>query len=131
SIVSGPIPELVHARSEVNHGAALAQQIPVVRAHHCAATRRQHYIRKPGQLLEHRSLARAKSRLAFELKDDRNAHPGSFFDYMVRIVKRFAQPAGEEFTYRRLPRAHHAHEKDICRVRSRDALVSCSFSVGW
>ena len=64
------VPQLVDRRAQVDHGATLPAAARGSPRQHRAAAGGEHDVLERGQFLDHRGLARAEARLAFDLEDD-------------------------------------------------------------
>ena len=118
AVVAGAVPQIVDGRAQVHDGAARVQQPAVLLVEHRPAPGGEHDLLQRGQLLDHGRLARAESRLALQLEDHRDLHPGAAFDHLVRVVERLAQVAREHLPDGGLARPHHAHQEDVLGHRA-------------
>ena len=112
-VVAGAHIKVVRLRPQVDHEAAGAEPVAVLRAQDRAAAGRQDDSRPLCELVEEGGFPGAKSRLALDLENHRHLDAAAALELVVGIDERAVQPRREHTGDRRLASAHHADEKNI------------------
>ena len=87
-----------------------------VRIEHRAAAGGEHDAVHGGELGDRLLLARAKSRLAFDLENERDAHAAPPLYFVVGIEEAQLEAPGEQPPDGRLAGPHQADEEDVPRL---------------
>src|SRR6185437_2474433 len=122
--VAKPLPQRLGLGVKIQDRAVFAQARAARRAHDRAAAGREHDARKARQLVDHRLLAIAKARLAFDLENRRNGDAEPRLELVVGVDETLVETTRELPPERGLARAHESHEKKIAPVQRHRGIVN-------
>jgi hypothetical protein len=89
------------------------QLLPVIFAQYGAAARRKYDVGPDGEFAQYGSFALAKTILPLDFKNDRNLDAGATLDFLVAVIKGFAEPFGEQAAYGCLTGTHQTDKKYV------------------
>src|SRR6185312_8320242 len=100
-------------RSKINDEPALVQASPIFRTQYRTAPRRQDDRLARRKFGDDLRFAFAKSSLALQFEDDRNARARTGLDFVIAVEERPAEPARHGAAHGRLTCPHEPHEENV------------------
>src|SRR5688500_18864952 len=108
-------PQIARRGSQVDDGAVLSEQAPVVFRPHRSTARSKHDVAFLDEFGQHLGLTRTETYLALDFENEWNLHPGRTLDLMVYVVEGLAQAAGEGASHGSLSGTHQTDEENAAR----------------